>query len=163
MLIVLFIIFIVLAILSLVASATDADEDFVLGGFMLSFIAALITIVAIIFNAVQVSSLITIDKKIVMYEEENNNIQNSITTIVQNYMNYESNTYIESLKEIDTSNLDIMIATQIYPDLKANELVNKQIEIYQNNNDKIKQLKEQKFDDEVAKWWLYFGKAKENK
>lgn len=163
MLIVLFIIFIVLAILSLAASIKDIDIDFIIAAFGLNFIAALITIVAIIFNAVQVSSLITIDKKIEMYKEENNNIQNSITTIVQNYMNYESNTYIESLKEIDTSNLDIMIATQIYPDLKANELVNKQIEIYQNNNDKIKQLKEQKFDGEVAKWWLYFGKTKENK
>lgn len=163
MLIVLFIIFIFLAILSLAASGTDADGDLIAAGFVLNFVAMLITIVAIIFNAVQASSLITIDKKIAMYEEENNSIQNSITTIVQNYMNYESNTYIESLKEIDTSNLDIMIATQIYPDLKANELVNKQIEIYQDNNNKIKQLKEQKFSGEIAKWWLYFGKAKENK
>jgi len=163
MLIVLFIIFIALAILSLFSSTIDGNEDFAIVGLIVSIIATAITIIAIIFNAVQVSSLITIDKKIAMYKEENDNIQNSITTIVQNYMNYESNTYIESLKEIDTSNLDIMIATQIYPDLKANELVNKQIEIYQSNNNKIKELKEQKFDGEVAKWWLYFGKAKENK
>lgn len=93
-----------------------------------------------------------------MYEEENNNIQNSVSQIVESYKNYEQNTYSESLKSIDTNNTDIIVLTQLYPELKSNEMVNKQIDIYQENNNKIKGLKEEKINNEIAKWWLYFGK-----
>ena len=93
-----------------------------------------------------------------MYEEENNNIQNSISQIVEIYKNYEQNTYSESLKNIDTNNTDIIVLTQLYPELKSNEMVNKQIDIYQENNNKIKDLKEERINNEIAKWWLYFGK-----
>lgn len=93
-----------------------------------------------------------------MYEEENNNIQNSVSQIVESYKNYEQNTYSESLKSIDTNNTDIIVLTQLYPELKSNEMVNKQIDIYQENNNKIKDLKEERINNEIAKWWLYFGK-----
>lgn len=93
-----------------------------------------------------------------MYEEENNNIQNSVSQIVESYKNYEQNTYSESLKSIDTNNTDIIVLTQLYPELKSNDMVNKQIDIYQENNNKIKDLKEERINNEIAKWWLYFGK-----
>ena len=38
------------------------------------------------------------------------------------------------------------------------ELVQKQIEVYTTNNQKIKEFKEQKIDIVKDKWWLYFGK-----
>lgn len=53
----------------------------------------------------------------------------------------------------------MMIATQIYPELKANELVMRQMDVYTANNDKIRQLKEEKLNSQVSKWWLYFGKV----
>lgn len=118
----------------------------------------LIIVSAIIFNASQICQLKISDKKIEMYEEENNNIQNSVSQIVESYKNYEQNTYSESLKSIDTNNTDIIVLTQLYPELKSNEMVNKQIDIYQENNNKIKGLKEEKINNEIAKWWLYFGK-----
>lgn len=118
----------------------------------------LIIVSAIIFNASQICQLKISDKKIEMYEEENNNIQNSISQIVESYKNYEQNTYSESLKNIDTNNTDIIVLTQLYPELKSNEMVNKQIDIYQENNNKIKGLKEERINNEIAKWWLYFGK-----
>ncbi len=118
----------------------------------------LIIVSAIIFNASQICQLKISDKKIEMYEEENNNIQNSVSQIVESYKNYEQNTYSESLKSIDTNNTDIVVLTQLYPELKSNEMVNKQIDIYQENNNKIKGLKEEKINNEIAKWWLYFGK-----
>ena len=37
-------------------------------------------------------------------------------------------------------------------------MVIKQMDIYTENNNKIKELKEQKLDYQIAKWWLYFGK-----
>ena len=46
----------------------------------------------------------------------------------------------------------MMIATQIYPELKANELVMKQMDVYTANNDKIRQLKEEKLNSQVSKW-----------
>lgn len=118
----------------------------------------LIIVSAIIFNASQICQLKISDKKIEMYEEENNNIQNSVSQIVESYKKYEQNTYSESLKSIDTNNTDIIVLTQLYPELKSNEMVNKQIDIYQENNNKIKGLKEEKINNEIAKWWLYFGK-----
>lgn len=118
----------------------------------------LIIVSAIIFNASQICQLKISDKKIEMYEEENNNIQNSVSQIVESYKNYEQNTYSESLKSIDTNNTDIIVLTQLYPELKSNDMVNKQIDIYQENNNKIKDLKEERINNEIAKWWLYFGK-----
>ena len=50
-----------------------------------------------------------------------------------------------------------MFLVTLYPELKADTLVAKQIEIYTNNNQKIKELKEQKLYGKVYKWWLYFG------
>lgn len=98
-----------------------------------------------------------------MYEEENKNIQTQVAEIVKNYQDYEKNTYTESLKNIDLSNTDVVVLAQLYPDLKANEMINKQIEIYQENNKKIKELKEQKINNEMSKWWLYFGEIEEVK
>ena len=46
----------------------------------------------------------------------------------------------------------------VYPDLKADELVKSQINVYIENNNKIKELKEEKINIPTAKWWLYFGK-----
>lgn len=45
----------------------------------------------------------------------------------------------------------------LYPELKSDELVKKQIAVYQENNKKIINLKEKQIDANVAKWWLYFG------
>ena len=94
-----------------------------------------------------------------MYEQENNNIQYSISEIVENYKDYEVESQTKSLENIKTQNLDVALVTQIYPDLKSNELVVKQIEVYSDNNNKIKQLKEEKLNKQIVKWWLYFGKV----
>jgi hypothetical protein len=112
---------------------------------------------------VGLSDLKVADKKIAMYEEENKNIQTQVAEIVKNYQDYEKNTYTESLKNIDLSNTDVVVLAQLYPDLKANEMINKQIEIYQENNKKIKELKEQKINNEMSKWWLYLGEIEEVK
>lgn len=171
MLIVLFIIFLVMIIIGTVLYKTgeenwrrswaDGLTIFSALGTILGCICEFITVIAIIWNANGISQLKIADKKINMYEQENNNIQSQISEIVDSYKNYEQSTYSESLKNIDVSNTDIVVLTQLYPDLKANEMVNKQIEMYQSNNNKIKALKEEKLNNEVAKWWLYFGKIED--
>ena len=47
----------------------------------------------------------------------------------------------------------------LYPDLKSNELVQQQLNIYVENNNKIKELKNNKLEYQLSKWWLYFGKV----
>lgn len=168
MLIVLFVIFIIMIIIGIVVYNIGDEwrkewaeelQIFSALGIVLGCICEFITVIGIIFNCYNVSQLKVQDKKIEMYNQENSNIQSSISEIVENYKNYEQNTYSESLKNIDISNTDIVVLTQLYPDLKTNEMVNTQIQIYQDNNNKIKELKENKLDYEVSKWWLYFGQV----
>lgn len=94
----------------------------------------------------------TIDNKIAMYEEENASIEESIDVTVRSYMDFEASTYGE-LKDKDAINL-----VSLFPELKSDTLVQKQIEVYVANNDKIKKLKEKKIDLSKSKWKLYFGR-----
>ena len=93
----------------------------------------------------------TLDNKIAMYTKENQKIEEEIGTLVQEYMNYESNTYIE------TKNKNVISLVSLYPELKADELIKKQIDIHTNNNATIKSLKEEKLNIANYKFWLYFG------
>ncbi len=94
----------------------------------------------------------TIDNKIAMYEEENAAIEESIDVTVKGYMDFETSTYGD-LKDEDAINL-----VSLFPELKSDTLVQKQIDVYVANNDKIKQLKEEKINLSKNKWLLYFGK-----
>lgn len=169
MLIVLFFIFLSMIVLGCFfikkggeCESYSVEERTVMTGIIITILAGvleLIVVLAITFCSMDVSEIPIMDSKIAMYEQENNNIQSSISEIVENYMNYESGTYANSVEKIDLKDLDMMMATQIYPELKANELVMRQMDVYTANNDKIRQLKEEKLNNQVSKWWLYFGKA----
>ena len=93
-----------------------------------------------------------LDQKIVMYEEENTSIEQSIGSIVEDYMDYESNAYS------DLKSQDLIELVTNFPELKADALVQEEIDIYIENNQKIKELKEEKIDLSTMKWLLYFGK-----
>ena len=167
MLIVLFFIFLLMIFIGLFLIKKsdlkyDKGADLLGIGIITIFIAGvfeLLVVGCIVFCSIDVSKIPIMDSKIAMYEQENNNIQSSISEIVENYMNYESDTYANSVEKIDLKDLDMMMATQIYPELKTNELIMRQMDIYTANNDKIRQLKEEKLNNQVSKWWLYFGKA----
>lgn len=168
MLIVLFIIFLLMIIIGILLfrwANEGYDHEglcvFAICGTILGCIEEFIVVCCIIYCAFGISQLKVADRKIEMYQAENNNIQNQVAEIVKNYQDYEQNTYTESLKNIDISNTDVVVLTQLYPDIKSNEMVNKQIQIYQDNNNKIKEIKEEKLNNEVCKWWLYFGEIEE--
>lgn len=93
-----------------------------------------------------------LDQKIVMYEEENTSIEQSIGSIVEDYMDYESNAYS------DLKSQDLIEFVTNFPELKADALVQEELDIYIENNQKIKELKEEKIDLSTMKWLLYFGK-----
>ena len=53
-----------------------------------------------------------------------------------------------------------MVALSLYPELKSDKLIEKQISTYVNNQEQINVLKATKLEVELSKWWLYFGGAK---
>lgn len=119
----------------------DLDEIFqALGAVVL----AISIVVGLILCAFYTASGSIIDKKIAMYEEENVKIENSIDIIVKEYQEYEVGMY------------DTMTAAMLFPELSSNTLVQKQIEIYVNNNQQIKALKADKLNHDLYGWWLYF-------
>lgn len=65
-------------------------------------------------------------------------------------MDYESSTYAE-FKDKDAITL-----VTLYPELKSDKLVEKQLEIYNSNNKKIKKLKTEKLDYSISLWLICF-------
>lgn len=133
----------------IVACVIDEYEcDIIASFFLMCFV---VSFVIAIFLGIAVNNGRTIDEKISMYQEENTKIEKQIDTLVSNYMNYESNTY-EKFKSESSITL-----VSMYPELKSDKLVEEQISVYEENNKKIRELKEDKIDLKVKKWWLYFG------
>ncbi|MBQ2938626.1 MAG: hypothetical protein IJE05_07175 [Clostridia bacterium] len=95
----------------------------------------------------------TIDSKIEMYQEENSNIEQDIDKIVREYLEHEHDTFAD----LKTEESSITLVT-LFPELKSDTLVQQQLEIYVDNNAKIKSLKKEKIDIAKKKWILYFGK-----
>ncbi len=93
-----------------------------------------------------------LDKKITMYEEENTKIEKQIATVVEKYMDYEHDTFT------DCSTENMIALVDLYPELKSDTLVSKQIDIYINNNNEIKSLRNKKLNISNYRWWVYFGK-----
>lgn len=141
------ILLIIISIIGFLVSCVVIESD--TAGFFLMCSGVLFVIA--IFLGVLVSNGRTIDEKITMYQEENNKIEKQLDTLVSNYMNYESNTY-EKFKSESSVTL-----VSMYPELKSDKLVEEQISVYEENNKKIRELKEDKINLKVKKWWLYFG------
>lgn len=93
-----------------------------------------------------------IDKKIKLYQIQNKEIEQKVEITVKNYMNYEKDTY----KEFKTDNYIQLV--NLYPELKSDKLVQKQLDLYMKNNDKIIELKQERLNKTLYKWWIYFGK-----
>lgn len=134
-------------ILTIVWPHVNSNSE--LTGFF-EFCFGISVIVGVILGACIINGR-TINPKIEMYSEENQNIENEINTLVEKYMNYESDTYGELKGE---SGITLV---SLYPELKADTLLEKQIELYMENNQKIKSLKEKLINLTNLKWWLYFG------
>lgn len=147
------IIFVLLAGLAIfIAITTDVECDFgaSLGCVFVSIAAAASLIAGIVLMCCVVEGE-TIDERIAMYEAENMKIEEQITDIVENYKKYEGDVFGSVGEE------NAMAIVTLYPELKSDSLVSKQIDVYVENNDRIKELKIEKISLRPARWWLYFG------
>lgn len=148
------ILILVICIVAFIGGVSVIDDHDELGTWLSigALLIGIVDVVLIISCLVAVVKSPIIDDKIAMYTEENAKIEESIDALVSNYMEYESETFIE------LQNDDAMTVVSLYPELKSDELVMAQINTYQANNAKIKELKESKINLRGYKWWLYFGK-----
>ena len=127
------------------------EKVFAYIGFIINAFLLIGTLVLAFALSYEISTSYTIDEKISMYEEENAKIERSIGTTAKNYMKFESDTYT------DLKDKDFMCLVSIYPELKSDKSVQQQIKRYNDNNEKIKQLKEDKINVSKDRWLLYFG------
>ena len=127
-------------------------QNFFVGALLTGFIA-LGLLISVVYQSYQVFCRAnTIQTQIEMYEEENSKIEEKINTVVQDYLEHEKETY----KDIKPEN--VIAALSMFPELNSSELVKKEIEIYQSNESKLINLKEEQITDiPMARYLLYFG------
>ena len=118
---------------------------------ILSGFGVLMCLVIAISLGIKVSKLSVINEQIEMYQKENTKIEQQVANVVSRYQEYETKTFTAVTPE------DSMTLVSLYPELKSDKLVQEQIKVYINNNNKIKELKEKQINGKVVKWWLYFG------
>lgn len=129
-------------------------DELGIGAMAFGFIGFLVALIVCLVLGINVSKLSTINAKIEMYQEENAKIEQQIADAVSEYQLFEKDVFSSVKPESSIA----LVA--VYPELKADSLVQKQIEIYISNNEKIKELKEEQISGDVLRWWLYFGGKK---
>lgn len=96
----------------------------------------------------------TVDARQLVLEEQNQIVLSQIEPLVQQALEYESNTY----KDFKLDAAKVIAFTQLYPNLKANDFLNKQIDIILANQEEIKQLKLAKASLNAYSFWLWTPK-----
>ena len=120
--------------------------------FEVSVFCLVIFLIPFIALLMSVSNGSTIDSRIELYQSQNTEIESKVQATVASYLAHEKQTY----KDLKPDNAIAVVSA--YPELHSNELVKKQIEVYEDNNKKILGLKEEKLNQSVYRWWLYFGR-----
>lgn len=141
----------VLIVAELLYNRFDACEGLAITAGLISTVGIIATLIAILVITPDVNTEFVIDQKIQLYEQENAIIEQRIDTVVQEYMAYEKETYA------DLSAVDPVARVALFPELKADTMVQAQIQTYTQNWEKIMSLKEQKVNLITQRWWLSFG------
>jgi hypothetical protein len=126
----------------------------ILGGIGIGIFAISIPILLLVGGVYNYESTTT-DSRLAVLEEQNQVVLNQIEPLVQQALNYESSTY----KDLKLDAAKIIAFTQLYPDLKANDFLNKQIEVILTNQKEIKQLKLDKASLNAYHFWLWTPKV----
>lgn len=149
MIIVLIVISIIIFILGYFVTDDIDFQEIMMAGSLTTFI---IKLGVLIYLLVKIISLRVINDKIELYQTQNEEIENKVEVVVKQYMEHENKTFTG----LKTDESYITLVT-LYPELKSDKLIEQEINLYEENNKKILELKEQKINEKVYKWWLYFG------
>ena len=118
---------------------------------LISGLAAVITIIVAAFGISTLVSGMSIDEKITICKQENAEIEQDIDAIIEQYIGHESDVFEEA------GDINPAVVFTMYPELKSDKMVEKQIDTYVKNNEEIKELKKQKADLKPWRFALYFG------
>ena len=129
----------------------DSENEPLIWGIITCGILFIVGLIAEIVGIVIVSNGIAIDNKIEICETENTNIENSVRVAVETYLQHENITYDK------LSNANATTFVGIFPELSSSEIVVKQVEIINENNKRIRELKEEKANLRIWKFLIYFG------
>lgn len=141
---------IVLIVISILIGAYNLWQDEEL--FYIPLTGFVIKFAILVYFLSKLIGLKVIDEKIELYQTQNKEIENKVELVVKQYMEYENKTFTG----LKTDESYITLIT-LYPELKSDKLIEQEISLYEENNKKILELKEQKINEKVYKWWLYFG------
>ena len=147
----LYILLIIGLILSIVGITQDNDALVIPGIIVFTIFLFVTAIVVGVYNY----DKSTIDSRLSVLEEQNQVVLSQIEPLVQHALEYESNTY----KDFKLDANKLIAFTQLYPDLKANSFLNKQIDIILANQQEIKQLKLDKASLNAYHFWLWTSKV----
>lgn len=148
------ILLLILGLIAFVVGMIYATKTDSAGAFALAVVGMLIIIGAIVGGSTVITDAINgryIDDKIAMYQNENEKIESDIDVIVRQYMDHEGQTFDMAKVKSSTT------LVQMYPELKSSEVVQKQMDVYYKNNEKIKKLELDKYKSKRARFILYFG------
>lgn len=153
-------IYVLIAVIALYFLTNYLVEDKYVGAFetsakkfLLSLYTAVIAIMSIIIIAIVIVIIVTVGKpeQIALLEQENQIIEERIESLVNDYIEYESDTYSEILT--NTNSVEIIL---LIPALSSSVIIQKQLDIYYTNHAAIVELKQDQIDHRIAFKILFF-------
>ena len=134
-----------------VRNSYDMQVGFIVGS-VFSWIGTAVAIICLCVLVTEYLSFGIIDNKIEILQQENAIIEQRVEQTVKNYQDYENNIFTDTSQDVDS---DVVVLVERYPELKSNELVKQQIDLYIKNNSEIKKLKLEKLNKYKYELWLF--------
>ena len=133
-----------------IRTSKSADEFILtmLGELSLIFLLGII----IFMQAKGMVELPSYDERIIAYEEKNHAIEDELLEIIRAYKDYEQTISTESL-----SRANVVMAVSFFPGLAENEVVQKKIDVYLENEKEVERLEAVKMEVNDNRWLLCFG------
>lgn len=124
------------------------DDGVIYLGFIVGFPTLAVLLIA---GGIYNYDSSTINSRLAVLEEQNTTVLTQVEPIIQQALNYESDTY----KELKLDVNKLIIFSQMYPELKANDFLRMQIDLILCNQQEIKQLKLDKASLNAYHFWLW--------
>lgn len=144
-------ILLVIGIAIVIWGAFTESDGMAVSGFIIGFPSLVAVLIA---GGIYNYNSTTIDSRLAVLEEQNTTVLTQVEPLVQQALNYESSTY----KDLKLDVNKLIIFAQMYPELKANSFLNKQIDIILANQEEIKRLKLDKASLNAYHFWLWTPK-----
>ena len=149
------VLFLALSIFLTIKSIRNSHDMLVgfIVGSVFSWIGTAVAIICLCILVTEYLGFGIIDNKIEILQQENAIIEQRVEQTVKNYQDYENDIFTDATQDV---NSDVVVLVERYPELKSNELVKQQIDLYVKNNSEIKKLKLEKLNKYKYELWLFF-------